>query len=148
MLLRNGLFLPNLKCSLCSVKWMMRVKDGRYWVPKIADVRHLNCADPPLKAEVLDQLIAFSEDMGRKLGITIKRQPDKRWALQMLAHLKPTHKFFRKDYVPKKMADKLYVDDDHGFLRGLPPPTHNKRRRGGIFKEPESQKLKRQLALG
>ena len=60
--------------------------------------------------------------------------------------LKPDHAFFRKDYYPKKAADKILIDNSDGFLDGLPPGKF-KKRIGSVFKEPEENRLRRQLDL-
>ena len=144
-MIRNNFYVPNYKSSLCCVKWMKRVRSGKYWCPKKKDIHPFSCADPPKKAEILEQLIGFATDKGKNLGISEKRQPDKQWALQMLAVLKPDHVYFRKDFVPKREIDRVMIDNQDDFLTGLPPGKWRKRK-GGIFKEPEENRLKRNLA--
>ena len=111
---------------------MKRVRAGKYYCPKVKDIHPFNCADPPKKAEILEHLLRFAEDFGKNLGISEKRQPDKQWALQILAVLKPDHKFFTKSYVPKKAIDLILLDNSDGFLDGLPPGKY-KKRKGNIF---------------
>ena len=64
----------------------------------------------------------------------------------MLAVLKPDHVYFRKDFVPKREIDRVMIDNQDDFLTGLPPGKWRKRK-GGIFKEPEENRLKRNLAV-
>ena len=64
----------------------------------------------------------------------------------MLSVLKPDHKYFRKDFVPKRAIDKILIDNNDGFLDGLPLGRF-KKRIGSVFQEPEENRLKRQLAL-
>ena len=64
----------------------------------------------------------------------------------MLAVLKPDHAFFKKDYTPKRAVDNILIDNSDGFLDGLPPGKY-KKRIGSVFKEPEENRLKRQLDL-
>ena len=143
---RNGFCMPRYKSSLCCVKWMQRVRAGKYWCPLVKNINPVNCPDPPKKEDVIEHLLAFAKDVGKNLGINEKRQPDKDWALQMLAVLKPQHKFFKKSYVPKRAIDKIMLDNSDGFFDDLPPGKW-KKRMGNIYKEPEENKLKRQLAL-
>ena len=37
----------------------------------------MTCADPPLKADVIEHLLGYARDKNKRLGITEKRQPDK-----------------------------------------------------------------------
>ena len=71
--MRNGFVMPKYKSSLCCVKWMQRVREGRYWCPKTKDVHPVICVDQPKKEVILDHLIKFAADKGHKLGITEKR---------------------------------------------------------------------------
>lgn len=119
-MLRNGYLMPRYKSSLCCVKWMMKVKDGRYWCPLTKDIHPIQCADPPKKDLILEHLYKFAADKGHKLGITEKRVPDRDWALQVLFAIKPDLVFFKKDYVPKKAIDKILVNNSDGFFDGLP----------------------------
>ena len=145
-MIRNQYFVPQYKSSLCCVKWMQRVRTGKYHCPKVQDLRPMNCADPPLKEEILEHLLGYAKDKGLNMGISMKRMPDKHWALQVLHSFKPDHKFFKKDYLPKKMVDKIMIDNSDGFFDNLPPGQF-KKRIGGVFKEPEENRLKRQLAI-
>ena len=64
----------------------------------------------------------------------------------MLHSLKPDHHFFKKDFVPKKAIDKLLIDNSDGFFDHLPPGKY-KKRIGVVFKEPEENRLKRQMSV-
>ena len=134
--------MPKYKSSLCCVKWMRRVRAGKYWCPYVKEIHPVNCPDPPKKEDVLTHLLAFAKDSDKLLGITEKRIPDKDWALQMLYALKPDHNFFKKSYVPKRAVDKILLDNRDGFFDGLPPGKF-KKRMGNVFQEPEQNKLKR-----
>ena len=76
-MIRNGYAVPNYKSSLCSIKWMRRVRAGKYWCPKAKEIHPMTCADPPLKADVIEHLLGYARDKNKRLGITEKRQPDK-----------------------------------------------------------------------
>ena len=65
--------MPNYKSSLCCVKWMKRVRAGKYYCPLVKEVRQVNCADPPKKEDVLTHLLGSATDKGKNLGITDKR---------------------------------------------------------------------------
>ena len=80
-MLRNGYCMPRLKSSLCCLKWMKRVRAGKYWCPRVHEIRPFNCADPPQKEEILRHLLGFATDAKKDLGITEKRMPDKEWCL-------------------------------------------------------------------
>ena len=134
--------MPAYKSSLCCVKYMDRVRSKEYWCPKVAQIHPHTCVDPPKKDEVLEQLIGFATDAGKNLGISKKRRPDKQWALSVLAHLKPDHKYFRKDYVKARAKDKIMVDNSDGFLDNLPPGPL-KKRWATVFKESKEVYLKR-----
>ena len=136
--------MPKYKSSLCRIKYMRRIVEGRWWCPKNSDIRPVNCADPPKKEHVLEHLIGFAKDRGLRLGITEKHLPDRDWALLALAALKPDHKFFRKDYVPPKERHQVMVKNHNGFLNNLPPGPI-KKKFGMVFKEQEEVFLERQL---
>jgi hypothetical protein len=136
--------MPAFKSSLCCVKYMQRVRSGKYYCPKVNEARPILCPDAPKKDDVITHLLGFAKDQSKNLGITEKRLPDKSWALQVLYVLKPDHAFFKKDYVPKKAKDKMFIDNADGFLDGLPPGPL-KKRFGIIFKEAEEVQLERQM---
>ena len=138
--------MPAYKSSLCCVKYMQRIRSGKYWCPKTQDVNPVFVADPPLKTDIVTHLVAFAKDKNLNLGITEKRQPDKQWALLVLHKLQPNHVYFRKDYVRKTVKDKMMVDNNDGFLDNLPPGPL-KKKFGMIFKETEEVMLKRQMLL-
>ena len=143
-MIRNGYLVPAYKSSLPCLKWMIRVRSGKYWCPKVKDIHPANCAEPPKKEDILYHLLSFAKDQGKNLGITEKRVPDKQWMLQVLNVLKPDHHYFRKDFVPKRAIDKLLIDNSDGFFDHLPPGKY-KHRIGVVFKEPEENKLKRRM---
>ena len=143
---RNGYFMPAFKSSLSCIKYMQRIRSKKYWCPAVFEIHPHTCVDPPKKEVVLEHLLGFARDANKNLGITNKRQPDKAWALAVLQHLKPDHKFFRKDYVTAKVKDKILIDNRDGFLDNLPPGPL-KKKFGIVFKEAEEVQLQRQLLL-
>ena len=72
-MLRNQYCMPNYNSSLCCLKWMKRVRAGKYWCPKVKDMHPVNCADPPKKDAVITHLVGFARDHNKNLGITEKR---------------------------------------------------------------------------
>jgi len=144
--LRNQFCMPAYKSSLCCIKYMERIRSGKYWCPKTQDVNPVYVADPPLKTDIVAHLLAFAKDKNLNLGITEKRQPDKQWALLVLHKLQPNHAYFRKDYVRKTVKEKIMINNDDGFLDNLPPGPL-KKKFGMIFKENEEVMLKRKMLL-
>ena len=66
--------------------------------------------------------------------------------MQILHVLKPDHAYFKKNFVPKRAVDKILIDNQDGFMDGLPPGRY-KKNYGMVFKEPEENRLRRQLAI-
>ena len=64
-LLRNQLFMPKLKESICTIPWMRGIINfEEYWVPFCTNVRILNCADPPSKQEIAMELVTVMRNHG------------------------------------------------------------------------------------
>ena len=63
--------------------------------------------------------------LGRTIGDTSKRCPNKTWLIYVLSTLKPDHLIFRKDYLPPPRKMKMSrlenkLDNSDGFFTGLP----------------------------
>ena len=70
MIERYGYFLPKI-LSFCSVEYMHGVLDGKRYAPKYEDVKLRPCPRPPVKEEVLKEVIKALPE-GKSLGDTSK----------------------------------------------------------------------------
>ena len=126
-MLRNKWYLPKWGCSLVTQEWMEKVRAGELWCPKDHHIKFRNCAEPPSHAEVLrifEEELAAANDKDVGIDPDHKHVPDKKWMLDLISTLKPSHRLFDKDYVPpmpeKSVAAIKYVQDTDGFFAGLP----------------------------
>ena len=121
---RNGYYLPLFNSSLIQVGWMQQVRDRAVWCPKYSDIRLKPCPTPPSLTEVVEMLVGQLEKTGRSAGITKKKMPDLRWALDVLATVDPFNDIFDKGYRPNKRqkveAPNDTVPNFDSFYDGLP----------------------------
>ena len=86
------------------------------------------CPRPPSKKLLLEYVNIEVTRLGKTIGDTSKRCPNKLWLLYVLSTLKPSNLIFRKDYLPPPIKEKKYIlenklDNSDGFLTGLPKRT-------------------------
>ena len=126
-MIRNSYYLPSFKSSLCSLDYMEKVRSGTVHCPRHAEIRLLPCAAPPTKEFLLAELNRVAQKKGLDLGISEKKQPNRDWMLAVLSTMEPTHKIFRKDYVPPLKVQSVQlskiVDNSDGFFDQLPKLT-------------------------
>ena len=46
-MVRNGYRVPDLKSALCNKEFLMQVRSGEVYVPKIVDLKLSPCPEPP-----------------------------------------------------------------------------------------------------
>ena len=122
-MIRNGWYLPKLKSSVVTEKYLNGVRDKKYYCPKYSDLKTLPCPDPPGKEFLLDEVMKFTNAKRLDIGAVEGKVPDSDWLLQVLAILSPDHDVFRKDYMPpikEVKKEDLVVDNSDNFFSGLP----------------------------
>ena len=126
---RKGWILPKLNTPFCSLEYLAGVthEKRKYWCPHQTEYIKRNCARPPLKEDVLKEVLSILEEKNEKLGDLSKGPPNIEWLLECLACLKPNHRFFKPDYVPpaikKKKKEEPKLTGFESLLEGTPPPT-------------------------
>ncbi len=110
-LIRNGYLLPPYKDAINTKKFLIGVKDERYWClhsSQMLAVKH--CADCPNKlvlAEMVTEQMAKLDNMTAEMKVTFKRTaklikknpPGKDWMMMLLSTFNPNHEIFQRDYV-------------------------------------------------
>lgn len=60
-LVRNGYRVPELKSPLCTKEFLMQVRSGEVYVPKIVDLKLSPCPEPPTIQIIQKELIRVIE---------------------------------------------------------------------------------------
>lgn len=60
-LVRNGYRVPDLKSPLCTKEFLMQVRSGEVYVPKIGDLKLSACPEPPTITVIQNELIRIIE---------------------------------------------------------------------------------------
>ena len=119
---RNFYYMPALRSSLVTQKYMEGVRDKSIWCPLYGDLKPKPCPDPPSKEYLLQEVHRLASEKKYNLGISSKKVPDKAWLLQVLAILNPFHKVFSKDYIPpvRPIAkENIPIDNNDSFFSNL-----------------------------
>ena len=117
-MLRLDYFLPVQNCSLCTVYFMIEIYEGKLYCPKQSEIPQANRLKCSTTKEIKDELLKVIEanltnhPLAGKL-FELRRHlmlgnADKQWMLTMLRHFDSTHKYFHKNFEPKKPK----VEDD------------------------------------
>ena len=129
----------------------------RYWVPFTKDVKVRNCADPPPKPDVAQELILLMQQRARTSSDPIPEGfhdtiemirlhlPEKRWMLTMIATFNTEHRYFDKDFVKPQVIKKnqkpeVLIDNSHGFLTGLPQAKRSRKKTSMTFQARDRKK--------
>ena len=91
-LIRNSYFIPPLKSSGCTLKYLVGVKRGEFWCPRYEHVKLRPCPMPPSKKYIFSELIRLLN--GMPLGISDESKVDANWLLTCLSTICPNHEIF------------------------------------------------------
>jgi hypothetical protein len=61
-LVRNGYRVPDLKSALCTKEFLMQVRSGELYVPKVVDLKLSPCPEPPTIKVIQDELVRVIEN--------------------------------------------------------------------------------------
>ena len=109
----------------------------KYWLPKCAEIKFLNCVDPPSRNDLamlvfrrMEQEFStgnepFNSSFRRTAYEISKKPPSPEWLIAMLATMEPSNPIFAKDYVKPKVScvdgeDLDMVENTDGWFDGLP----------------------------
>ena len=119
-----------------------------FWLPKISDIRLLNCVDPPPRYElskmVYDHLLRIdtgdkkvNASVMRTADLVQRKAPNKQWLLAMLSTMDPRNHIFSKNYVRPKVnrfsdeqEDSDMVMNPEGWFDDLPMARPSKGSKG------------------
>jgi len=117
-LLKNNFYMPSFNSSICSKEFMLKVKDGLFWVPKFEQVMLRPCPMSPKKELIVKAILErFEEINWLSTGWTMDAacQANKDWLLAVLSTLHPSHRYFAKEYMPT--PEELRVIDPSVSLK-------------------------------
>ena len=155
-LLRNQLYCPKITEKIMTTKFMKGIIGYEvYWVPFCANIRILNCADPPTKNEIAMELVTVMRNHGNPEGdaeleasfqrtaTEIRRAPpNTTWMLNVLSTLYPQHRYFQKDFVkPTRVQSSTgqavgMINNPGDFFSNLPISSKRKKHgRGIVFQD-------------
>lgn len=118
---RNKYYMPKYNEACITIKFLLGVREGRYFLPKTDNIKKRQCSDPPPKREIVKELArilyqypdtvpGFSQEeaaaMRKTAAHLAKRPADVSWMLDIIATMDENHEYFKKDYIkPKKVVD-------------------------------------------
>ena len=165
---RNQVLIPSLKSRLCTVEFLIQIKNNAIYFVQGAQIRDFQIATPPKRQVLQEELVRHCRMWIRNQGCPRERNKmemyvrhltlrdaDLPYLIKALGTLtEGRHPFFARDYVAPKIKrsiiPRLYVADPHGFFRGLPPSTNRARvvRPSVLFLTEEEQQVRKdQVAL-
>ena len=111
-MVRNGWYMPSPKESICTLKFMMKVRKGKIWCPKQSEMRPRQIPEPPPRQELADAIHESIQEWIRNNKIDDEQKPkvaafaknvkkklaDSDWLQAMLFYCDPDHRFFSKGY--------------------------------------------------
>ena len=73
---------------------------------------------------LLYEITIAAKSQNLVIGLDEKHMPDADWMTKVLATLNFEHRFFAKDYMPRRLLknqeeEDEYIDDEEGFFFGL-----------------------------
>ena len=68
---RNRYYMPDWQKNkhLLSGTWMIRCRNGTYWLPKCEQINALQCVEPPPKEVIFSELQSLLQERGRTMGL-------------------------------------------------------------------------------
>ena len=100
-LVRNGFYLPSLRSGVCTMEYLIGVRDKHIWSLQYSGLKIKPCPQAPSKHVLLDLVLETLTKNGvvRHGLVPRKKVLDKGWLLAVLATINPECKVFKKDYV-------------------------------------------------
>lgn len=164
-ILRNQLYPPKKKEMIMTQQFMKGVIGyQQFWLPKITDIKLLNCVDPPPRNELAKMVsermltvdtgdASVNASVKRTADLVHRKPPNRDWLLAMLSTMNPECELFKKNYIRPKV-NRFALDDDEdsemvsnpeGWFDDLPLARSSKKTslRFTTNKPSEQQKLKR-----
>ena len=147
-LVRNGYRVPDLKTSLCTKEFLLQVRTGEVFVPKLVDLKVSACPEPPTISAIQAELIRVIENglpqvqQAQQPGFVNfirhlrARAGDKEFMLDYLSTIcDRDHPYFAKDYRPPKrqsafVFEEFKVDNSDNFFTGLPISSSKSKKKG------------------
>ena len=157
----NQYRVPDLKSTLCTREFLLKIKDGQIYNPKVTEMHRRQCLNPPpvqvlhdMLCSTIEENFALIPDDKRPMVAELRRQlikgkADKKWYLDILAAMtEGTHEVFNRNYKPppkvKPIDEGFTVANPDGFFDDL--EVSKKRGTGSILltnEQREQRALKR-----
>ena len=136
-----------------------------YWLPKIQDIKLLNCVEEPPRNELAKMVsermqvvdtgdASINASVKRTADLVHRKPPNREWLMHMLSTMDPKCELFQKSYVRPKVnrfafdedEDSEMVSNPEGWFDNLPLARGSKTKSSLKFtnnRPSEQQKLKR-----
>ena len=98
--IRNGFYLPKLKCSIITEDYIYGVLLGNVLCPKYGAIKLLPCPRPPDKETLIKMAEEAMSEHNKSLGIDASHTPDKAWLISIISTFNPMCEIFKKSYLP------------------------------------------------
>jgi hypothetical protein len=148
---RNGFYMPSFKSGCCSEIFIMNVLKGKWWCPKVDELRLKPCLQPPSVDILISKVLSAAKAAKKEIGINNEKlRPNTKWLVDVLALLRPDDEVFKKDYAPtpsrERIVDVKTIELPIDLFTGMPvSKSKSKQCRLKLMgRESKIQRLKRQ----
>ena len=107
--MRNGYYLPKMKCSAVNEIALVNILKQEYWCPKADEIRIRNCVKAPVKEVLFSKLKSLCQSKNLNISWISEEKnqvPDKKWLIDVIATLNPSDEIFKKDYVAPPISKR------------------------------------------
>ena len=122
---RTGFYLPSIKCRYCTLKTLLKIREGQLWGLKQEHTVLRACTRPPSIRVLVEKLHFYLAPHNLKSGIDLEKEnfPDKGWLIIAVASTSNGRdEIFGKEYVPtaakmlKNPPEQIMVHNNDGLL--------------------------------
>ena len=125
LMTRTGFYLPSIKCRYCTLKTLLKIREGQLWCLKQEHTVLRACTRPPSIRVLVEKLHSYLAPHNLKSGIDLDKEnfPDKGWLIIAVASTSNGRdEIFGKEYVPtaaqmlKNPPEQIMVHNNDGLL--------------------------------
>jgi hypothetical protein len=98
----EGYLLPKYTSTACRLPYLVNVRAGNEYCPRIDEVKGVYCENPPKRIILLQMIFDELQKKGdpRTLSFDEKHLPDVDWCLSALSALDSLNPIFEPGYMP------------------------------------------------
>ena len=103
LMTRAGFFLPSIKCRFCTLKTLLKIREGELWGLRQDQVTTRLCTRPPSIRVLVKKLHGYLAPHNLQSGISLEKEnyPDKPWLIIAVSTTSGgKDEIFGREYVP------------------------------------------------